>query len=257
MENLWSPKTGESDPTITQWEESDSELFIRFGKTYVPCFNEVKQAFIESIPFNQNHSFNFTELGTGSGWLSKIILNHFPNSFCYGLDGSKTMLDCTHKNLNKFSDRYQLHSFQLENAQSYLPYVEKSQLVVSSLVIHHLDDQGKKDLYQKIFNAIKKPCCFLNFDLLEPTNCFQQKLWENEWNQITKKQVSDEFKTAEAYEYFKNQNWNYYQHLNDPIDKPSNLVNQLNWLKNAGASSIEVAFLRAGHGLLASYREQI
>jgi tRNA (cmo5U34)-methyltransferase len=41
---------------------------------------------------------------------------------------------------------------------------------------------------------------------------------------------------------------------NYPIDRPSTLVDQLNWLQTAGSTQVDVFWLRAGHAIFGGWK---
>jgi tRNA (cmo5U34)-methyltransferase len=114
--------------------------------------------------------------------------------------------------------------------------------VVSSLAIHHIDgDQGKKDLYTKIFNSLKDNGVFFNADVVLGSSEFSRRLNKNIWVKNLKKN----FSTEETKEFSDNQ---------EKIDKPSKLVDQLEWLEAIGFKDIDITWKYYGHAVYGGKR---
>lgn len=47
----------------------------------------------------------------------------------------------------------------------------------------------------------------------------------------------------------------YGRYFDPDFDKPSRLVNQLNWLAAAGFTAVDVYWLRAGHAVFGGYKK--
>ena len=82
------------------------------------------------------------ELGTGTGETAVRILAKHPGAGWTGIDSSRAMLDRA---------RERLHSADLREARLEDPLPEGPfDLVVSVLAIHHLNGDGKRDLFTRI-----------------------------------------------------------------------------------------------------------
>ena len=54
---------------------------------------------------------------------------------------------------------------------------------------------------------------------------------------------------------FQRADWNHFRHSEpDPIDKPSTLVEQIDWLREAGFGGIDMHWMTAGQMLLSAWR---
>ncbi len=57
------------------------------------------------------------------------------------------------------------------------------------------------------------------------------------------------------YKIFQKERWNFYADPDpDPVDRPSPLINQLQWLAEAGLIGVEVHWLKAGHAIFGGFR---
>jgi tRNA (cmo5U34)-methyltransferase len=82
------------------------------------------------------------ELGTGTGETALRILAKHPGARWTGIDSSRAMLDRARERLS----HAELHEARLEDPLPKGPF----DLVVSVLAIHHLNGDGKRDLFTRI-----------------------------------------------------------------------------------------------------------
>lgn len=108
-------------------------------------------ALVSSIPFEKETPINVLDLGCGTGSISRAILEKYPNAKFTIIDISQNMLKIAEMKIGSKSicrshciDFYELN------------FVEKYDVVASSLALHHLiTDEDKKVFYSKIFYMLK------------------------------------------------------------------------------------------------------
>ena len=72
--------------TTPQWEEENSQDFIDYGKYFVPDREIQINCICEVIP-PPSESAYILDLCCGEGLLTRALLEKFPESHVYGLDG--------------------------------------------------------------------------------------------------------------------------------------------------------------------------
>lgn len=243
------------DATAT-WHEADSQRFLELGAIYTPRRDEIREAFLDLIPAAQDEAFTGVELGIGQGWLTDAILRRFPQARMIGLDGSPTMLTAASNQLAVHGDRVTLRSFDLADLSWRAALPAGLRCVVSSLVIHHLDDDGKRQLFRDMFQLLAPGGALLIADLVAPASENGRAHMARAWNAVVKRQSLELTGGQEAYQQFRADQWNIYEFPVDPgdIDHPSPLVDQLAWLAGAGFTGIDVWWAQAGHALFGGYR---
>lgn len=84
------------------------------------------------------------DIGAGTGLLSAFLMERYP-------DASFTLIDISEKMLDVAKDRFKGNSNVKYIVADYSKYsfVEKYDMVVSALSIHHLEDEEKQKLYKK------------------------------------------------------------------------------------------------------------
>jgi tRNA (cmo5U34)-methyltransferase len=240
-----------TDPQ-NQWTEEDSQRYQEIAAVAVPARAEQIAVLLTLLPFNQHDSFRAVEVGCGEGILSEVLLTCFPNATVTALDGSDEMRVKTARRLNSFNQRVEIETFDLA-LPGWHKHLRNADCVLSSLVIHHLDDRGKRDLYTTIYNQLSQRGALLIADLIEPQRPEAKSLFASTWDHITKTQSIAEVGSEDLFEKFEKIEWNYYRYY-DPFDKPSHLFDQLLWLKEIGFISVDCFWMQAGHAIYGGYK---
>lgn len=238
-----------------KWTESDTDLFLRYGRIFVPERDELAKTFIDLIPANRNESFVAVDIATGGGWLTEAIVSHFPKAHVIALDGSPGMLKHTKERLYQYTDRLAFRKFDLFD-HSWLDDLQNNvKCFVSSLAIHHLDLDQKQDLFKKLYLHLQGNGALLVADIVKPAGEASKRSMSRSWDEITRKQSLKLEGNLEAYEYFLDEKWNLFDYPDDPVDKPSTLPKQLNALQQAGFADVDVCWAKAGHALFGGYKQ--
>jgi tRNA (cmo5U34)-methyltransferase len=204
------------------------------------------QAFADLIP-PADGPLTIVELGCGEGLLAEVLLKRFPNATLHGLDGSSVMLEKAGDRLAHYGDRFLPHIFRLED-ESWRRLPWNAGAVVSSLVIHHLDDAGKERLYADIFAMLAPGGVLLIADLIQPAGPLGQEVAAKAWDNVVGENVAAAGQGSAPLDFWRREGWNTFRYP-DEMDRPSRLFDQLHWLEQAGFVEVDVYWLRAGHAL--------
>jgi tRNA (cmo5U34)-methyltransferase len=128
------------------------------------------------------------ELGVGTGETARRVLALHPDARLVGIDENEEMLAAAGLDAD-------LRVSRLEEALPQGPF----DLVVSCLAVHHLDSQGKRDLFRRIAEVLRSGGRFVLADVVVP---------EREEDQVTP--------------------------TTPDFDRPDPLDVQLRWLEDAG-----------------------
>jgi len=102
-------------------------------------------------------------------------------------------------------------------------------VAVSSLALHHLDTDGDKiDFYRKIYEALRPNGIFFNSDVVLGSNEHIQNVYMDKWKSFMKKYVAEEEIENKWLPQYREE------------DRPTKLVDQLNWLAELGFSDVDV-----------------
>lgn len=236
--------------TTPQWEEGNSQDFIDYGKYFVPDREIQINCICEVIP-PPSESACILDLCCGEGLLTRALLDKFPESHVYGLDGSPKMIAHIEKALAAYGDRFKAKQFDLA-ASVWREFSFPVHAIVSSLAIHHLDGIEKQTLFKDLASILVPSGSFIIADLTEPVDRFGQKLAADIWDEAVRQRSLDLDGDLRGYDSFCELGWNHYaqlEHDPDSIDKPSSLFDQLKWLEQAGFTDVDVFWMKAGHAI--------
>ena len=102
------------------------------------------------------------ELGVGSGETARRIIARHPRAHLTGIDSSESMLSRARADLDRH--RVELRLQRLEDELPAGPF----DLVVSVLVVHHLDATGKADLFRRVAEVLAPGGRLVLGDLVVP-----------------------------------------------------------------------------------------
>jgi tRNA (cmo5U34)-methyltransferase len=242
-----------NDHAELAWSEENSAHFIELGRVYTPARDEIQDAFLGLIPAERDESFLAVELGVGGGWLSAAILERFPAAHILGLDGSPAMLRETAARLEPFAGRFELRPFRLEDRSWLAEIGDDARCVVSSLVIHHLDGEGKRTLYRDLYAHLAPGGTVLIADLVAPRSGWERRYMAGQWYAEVKRQSQEMTGSLATYQQFVDDQWNWYEYP-DQMDMPSTVPEHLQWLTETGFVGANVFWERAGHAVYGGYK---
>jgi tRNA (cmo5U34)-methyltransferase len=235
------------------WDEADSREFIDSGRIFVPDREEQIATMLDLIP--EPGDGLLVDLCCGAGPLTAALLERFPRARVVAMDLSPTMLEnVARTTVDEHRDRLQTHPFDLAET-SWRSFSEPVHAFVSSLAVHHLDGEGKRRLFCDLAAALAPGGAVVIADLVRPASPAGQALAAKAWDAAVRRRSLEIAGDLAPYKVFQEERWNFYaDHDPDPIDQPSPLVNQLQWLAEAGLIGVEVHWLKAGHAIFGGFR---
>lgn len=238
------------------WESSDTDLFLKYGRSFTPLREDAGFWISEIIKseFEHKKTTEVVDLCPGAGWLSSKVLERVPNAHITAYDRDPKMLERTLNSCSEFENQIQTKIFEIHD-KKWRGELNHPDAIVSSLAIHHLNDHQKLQLYQDMYAALAPGGWLLIFDLIMFQTKVQRELLRKYYDQEVSLRSNEEFGSDEAFAAFKKSEWNYYKYFNDPVDKPSTLPLNLEGLKNAGFQKVDCFFNMAGHALYGGKKE--
>jgi tRNA (cmo5U34)-methyltransferase len=115
----------------------DPDTYLEAIRSEVPRYEELQERSLEAIPFAPQRVL---ELGIGTGETSRRLLDRYPQAAVTGLDSSAEMA---------FRARELGVDVRLARMEDPLPDGPWD-LVISVLSVHHLRDDGKRDLIRRV-----------------------------------------------------------------------------------------------------------
>lgn len=239
---------------ISQWREQESADFIDFGNYFVPEREYQMQVICDVIEPLEGE-FHILDLCCGEGLLAGVLLAGHPTAVVHGYDGSDVMLQKAQSNLADFGPRFKSRKFDLAAFDWRRPEMPV-QAVVSSLAIHHLDGPEKQILFKNVFEMLNPGGVFYIADLILPAAKCGEEIAARAWDDAVKQRALEIDGSDSAFEYFKKEQWNLYR-FPDPIDKPSSMADQLNWLSKVGFLAVDVLWMKAGHAIFGGKKPDV
>lgn len=176
------------------------------------------------------------DLGAGSGLLTQLVRQRFPHVAIHLIDFSASMLDLARKRLG---DEHNLIFTQADYAIEPIP--SSVCAIVSSLSIHHLEDDAKRHVFRKVHDALKPRGVFVNADQVAgPTPELDNRyraLWLQQVHALgaTEQQITDSL---------------YRQQQDRCVD----VERQLAWMRDAGFTDADCWYKEARFAVLAGTR---
>jgi tRNA (cmo5U34)-methyltransferase len=116
------------------------------------------------------------DLGCGDGRLSALVLAAYPESTAICVDMSPAMLDAA---TERFADDARV-TIAIHDLEDPLPFDGPFDAVISSLAIHHVEDDRKRALYAEIADRLSPGGVFANLEIVQsPTQSLHDQ-WRDE-----------------------------------------------------------------------------
>ncbi|GHF52463.1 SAM-dependent methyltransferase [Streptomyces mashuensis] len=228
------------------WHEQDSSEFIELGEYFVPERQTQMNVVTAMIP-PPDSPVEMLDLCCGQGKLSAALLAAFPTATVTGLDLSPAMLDTARRDLAGHGDRFRTERFDLA-AHDWRKRPVAPAAVVSSLAVHHLDADGKRALYRDVHTMLRPGGVLVIADLVQPAGPRGVALARAMWNDAVREQSLAGTGGLQAYDKFHALEWSCYEYP-DELDKPSPVLDQLGWLREAGFTEVDLYWMKAGHAV--------
>ena len=233
------------------WTEEASQEFMDYGRYYVPS-RETQLKIISSLIPPREERFEVMELACGEGLLAEAILQRHDTAVVHGYDGSPTMLTKAKARLAPFGTRFLTQEFDLFDYH-WRKVTHFFHAVVSSLAIHHLDGEQKQTLFADVYHMLHRGGVFIVADLVQPASELGTAVAAQAWDEAVQDRSLRFDKNLDAYDAFLTRQWNLFTYP-DPMDKPSGIFEQLQWLEAAGFTAVDLYWLQAGHAIYGGYK---
>ncbi|MBD2522006.1 trans-aconitate 2-methyltransferase [Nostoc sp. FACHB-133] len=163
---------------------ADFDIGIR---QLIPRYDEMLEVISRCLP---STSLRILELGCGTGELSLKILKRFPNAQVIALDYSPRMLQFAQDKITASGYQKRWVGTQADfgdwaNNPEKLDIGSEFDACVSSLAIHHLQDEMKLKLFSRIAASLTQDGCFWNGDPILPESSALAEVYQaarEEWS---------------------------------------------------------------------------
>jgi tRNA (cmo5U34)-methyltransferase len=137
----------------------DPESYLELMHAEVPAYDELQDQVARAAAGLA--AADVLELGTGTGETAERILGLYPEARLTGIDSSPHMLAAARAKLG--GDPILIVA-RLEDPLLPGPY----DLAVSALAVHHLDAEGKRDLFRRVARVLRPSGRFVLGDVVVP-----------------------------------------------------------------------------------------
>jgi tRNA (cmo5U34)-methyltransferase len=203
----------------------DAASYDSLRRALVPCFDGFYGNVIDLIA-DKGHSSatRILDIGAGTGLVSALIRQKWPNVALHLLDGSQAMLDEARR---RFAGDPLVSYTQADMTQAALngPW----DIIVSALAIHHLDDAEKRALFRRVYDALQPGGWFINAEQVSaPSKAGRirdRRIWAEQAQNLGATQA--DIDAAE-------------QRMRH--DRCATLDDQLAWLRETGFTDVDCTF---------------
>jgi len=215
-------------------KDNIADEFSEFSKNYtydmigcVPHYFELMSSFTKALPKEFNPK-SILDLGCGNGNVTAKLLQVFPQAKYTLLDASQEMLNLCQQQFKDYKIAYIASYFK-----DYAFKANSYDLIVAGFSLHHCDSVEKKILFKKINRSLKKGGVFSCTDLMISKDNAEHPNLVKEWKSFVNNNFPDDEK------------WKWLQDHYNEFDKPDNYTDQIEWLKEAGFTTIEITFKKS------------
>jgi tRNA (cmo5U34)-methyltransferase len=218
------------------WNASEYDLSRR---RLIPCYDlfystaaDLAARAVRNIP-----SPAILDIGAGTGLMSEFVMQRVGAASLYLLDESTDMLAKAQERLTQ----YKMTLF-IQSMTESLPAMQ-FHAVVSSVAIHHLSDEDKRNLFKRIYQSLAPGGIFVNAE---------QILGETEWHQ----QLYEEMHLDGASVLGSDGEEIHAAKERMSYDKCATLPDQISWLKKIGFQNVGGFFQWFRFAVYAGWKEE-
>jgi len=191
----------------------------------IPCYARFYASAIAVMPFPRDAAIEVLDLGAGTGLLSAWILDSFPRAGLTLVDIAAAMLERARTRLGGAATPPRIIVGDYAREALGGPY----DAIVSALSIHHCDDAAKRDLFGRIFAALRPGGIFVNAEQVAGPTPEIEAYYASAWLADVRAAGAAENEIAAAQGRMLE-------------DRCAPLDAQLAWLRDAGFAEIDCRF---------------
>lgn len=196
-----------------------AESYEDFIPRVVPYYHECNQLMLDLVPHPVDARLRMLDVGAGTGVLSALFLERFPEATLLAVDLSEAMLANCAEKLGPAGRRAELRQGAFPEVDIGAGY----DLIVSSLTLHHLSHADKRTGYRKLFDAHSPGGMLLIRDVVSaPTPALDQR-YASLWRDVVQSYGYDDM------------SW-FDDHL--ASDNPASVEDQTAWLRDIGFAEV-------------------
>lgn len=211
-----------SNEALKEKFNENAEKYDKIRKLIIPCFDDLYNI-TKNLANSKKDKPHILDLGAGTGLLTKYLFEKYPKA-------EFTLIDISEEMLKLAKNRFQRYNNFKYITADYLEHDFKNfDIIISSLSIHHIEDEDKKKLYKKIYDALNPEGIFLNADQVIGSTPNIDKTYQRSWiEKIDENKFTGPEKDT-AIERMK-------------FDKPATFEDNIKWLRNCGFEDVDLCY---------------
>jgi tRNA (cmo5U34)-methyltransferase len=204
------------------------------------------QFMADLLPFGEQETFTFLDLGAGTGAASRAILGRYPASTGILADFSSEMMRAGEAEMQPFSGRFSYVEFDMSAGDWPATIPPAVDAVVTSLCVHHLPDERKRSLFAEILGRLVPGGWYLNYDPVSTDDAAVAAVWQRliDHDDPSAAHKRHHRTSAEQARYE-----NHVRYI-IPLDQ------QLEYLRSAGFQGIDVYYKRLDYVIYGGCRQR-
>jgi tRNA (cmo5U34)-methyltransferase len=210
--------------------DATASTYDRDRSRLVPGCDTFYRWALDLIPMREKV---IVDLGAGSGLLTALLRDRFPQAHIHIIDFSASMLELARQRLG---DDPNLTFTRADYVNDALPQQVCS--VVSSLSIHHVDDAGKREVFRKVFAPLKLNGTFVNADQVAGPTPELEARYKALWLEQVRAAGATEQQIADS--LYRQQE-----------DRCAPVEDQLAWMRGAGFADADCWYKEGRFGVFA------
>jgi tRNA (cmo5U34)-methyltransferase len=230
-------------PMLDGMENQSRAVFNATAGTYdrdrmklIPGHEAFYGAALQLIPRRATH---IVELGAGSGLFSAMLRSDVPDAHLTLVDFSENMLALARTRLASKADVEHITFLLADYTAQPLP--RDVDAVVSSLSIHHLEDDRKRALLPKVLAALRPGGVFINADHVGGPTPALEAVYQDRWLASVRALGATEQQIADS--LFRQQE-----------DRRAPVAAQLEWMREAGFAEVDCWYKHSSFAVMCGSR---
>ncbi|MDQ6423170.1 methyltransferase domain-containing protein [Paenibacillus sp. LHD-117] len=209
--------------TIKKQFDEAARRYDEERRGLIPCFDDFYGSAVAWTEIEGAKPV-ILDLGAGTGLLTSMLLDKFPEASLTLIDFSEEMLDRARA---RFAGRDGIRFVTADYTA--FEFESKFDAVVSSLSIHHLEHEQKRELFRRVRELLSPGGVFVNADQSAGDTPEIDRKYGELWEQA----ISRSGLTQAAIGASK---------ARRALDKNASLSDQLSWLREAGFASVDCVY---------------
>jgi tRNA (cmo5U34)-methyltransferase len=225
------------------WQEPDrvAEYIDRMDRQDAER-NVIFQLMAKLVPADPGAPISVLDVGSGYGPVASAILEAFPNAHAIGLDISDAMMERGRERMARFGDRFEYMVGDFADGVLPPQAVDAGpyDLVVSARAIHHLPAELMATLYKSICDNLKPGGAFFNMDTASAENDTLREIFRKV-HRAENPAPATTARSPQAHDLL--------LHHRD-----ATLQKHLDWLRDAGFTTVDCFWKRLERALVGGYK---